>query len=62
MRGLLDTVLYALTAPIRLFGRSPRLRLAIGALAIVALFFSASRCGRSTASCRRRRQDAPPRW
>jgi hypothetical protein len=40
MRGLLDTVFYALTAPIRLFGRSSRLRLAIGALAIVALFYS----------------------
>ena len=40
MGGFLDTVLYALTAPIRLFGRSRRFRLAIGAVAVVALFFS----------------------
>jgi len=42
MRGILETALYALTAPIRLFGRSPRFRLAVGALAVVALFFGAT--------------------
>ena len=39
MRGILDTAIYALTAPVRLFGRSMVFRLALGALAIVVLFF-----------------------
>ena len=34
------SLVYILTAPIRLFGRSPRFRLALGALVVVALFFS----------------------
>ncbi len=40
MRGFLDAILYVLTAPVRLFGRSARFRLALGALVIVVLFFS----------------------
>src|SRR3970282_2178656 len=40
MRGILDTIVYAATAPIRLFGRSRRFRLALGALAVVAVFFT----------------------
>ncbi len=42
MRGILDTALYALTAPVRLFGRSPLFRLVLVGLAIVAIFFSAT--------------------
>jgi Domain of unknown function (DUF4403) len=39
MRTFIDMVLYALTAPIRLFGRSLCFRLALGAVVIVAIFF-----------------------
>ncbi|HEY5167680.1 MAG TPA: DUF4403 family protein [Pseudolabrys sp.] len=42
MRGMLDTVIYAATAPIRLFGRSRGLRLGAGAGLIVAIFFAAT--------------------
>jgi Domain of unknown function (DUF4403) len=40
MRGFLDTAFYWLTAPLRLFGRSPFFRLAVGGLVIAAIFFS----------------------
>jgi len=42
MRGMLDTMLFYATAPIRLFGRSPAFRLALGGALIVALFFAAT--------------------
>ena len=38
----LDTLIYHLTAPIRLFGRSRRFRLAIGAACILALCYAAT--------------------
>jgi hypothetical protein len=40
MRGILDSAIYLATGPLRLFGRSPRFRLIVGALAIVAVFFT----------------------
>jgi Domain of unknown function (DUF4403) len=40
MRGLLDTMLYYAAAPVRLFGRSTTFRLALGAVALVAIFFA----------------------
>src|SRR5258708_6549121 len=40
MRGILDSAVYLATAPLRLFGRSPRFRLIVGALVIVAVFFT----------------------
>jgi len=40
MGGIFNTLIYLLTAPVRLFGRSPRFRLAVGAVVIVAVFFS----------------------
>jgi hypothetical protein len=40
MRGSLDRAIYWLTAPIRLFGRSPLFRVAVGGLVVVAIFFS----------------------
>jgi hypothetical protein len=42
MRGILDSVVYGAAAPVRLFGRSPRFRLALGAVAVVAIFFWAA--------------------
>ena len=45
MRGWLDLFIYYATAPIRLFGRSRRFRLALGALAILAVCFTATLCG-----------------
>jgi hypothetical protein len=42
MRGLLDPVIYRMTAPVRLFGRSRGFRLALGACAVVAAFFAAT--------------------
>jgi len=42
MRGIIETLIFALTAPLRLFGSSPRFRLALGALVIVAVFFGAT--------------------
>jgi hypothetical protein len=39
MRGILDIVVYVLTAPIRLFGRSRPFRLALGAVLLVGLAF-----------------------
>jgi len=39
MRGLLNTLIYALTAPIRLFGRSRLFRLAFGAVLLVGAAF-----------------------
>ena len=42
MRGILQFVVYILTAPLRLFGRSQRFRWLVGALVIVAIFFAAT--------------------
>ncbi|MBI4366444.1 MAG: hypothetical protein HY543_06470, partial [Deltaproteobacteria bacterium] len=42
MRGMLDRAIYTVTAPVRLFGRSRRFRLMLGAVGIVALFFAAT--------------------
>jgi len=42
MRGKLDTVFYLASAPLRMFGRSRRFRLAIGAACIVVAFFAAT--------------------
>jgi hypothetical protein len=42
MRGFADTVLYVLTAPVRLFGRSHVVRLALAGLIIVGVFFGAT--------------------
>lgn len=42
MTGLAGDIFYIVTAPLRLFGRSRRFRLALGALAIVVLFFAAA--------------------
>lgn len=39
MRSVLDTVIYCVTAPIRLFGRSRRFRLAVGGLLVLAICF-----------------------
>ena len=50
---MLDTVLYCATAPIRWFGRSRAFRSASSARSRSAAR-STRRCGRSTASCRRR--------
>ncbi|MBI1202177.1 MAG: DUF4403 family protein [Rhodopseudomonas sp.] len=40
MRGLLDSAIYIITAPLRLFGRSRRFRIALGAVLIVIAFFT----------------------
>lgn len=40
MRGVLHFIVYILTAPLRLFGRSRRFRRLVGALAVVAIFFA----------------------
>ena len=42
MRGMLDRAIYAATAPLRLFGRSRRFRLIVGASCIVGIFFAAT--------------------
>src|SRR5665647_781132 len=42
MRGMLDSAIYMATAPVRLFGRSRRFRLLIGAVGVVAVFFVAT--------------------
>lgn len=42
MRGMLDIVVYIVTAPLRLFGRSRLFRFIFGAAAVVALFFAAT--------------------
>ncbi len=42
MGRIFDAIFYVITAPLRLFGRSRRFRLLIGALVIVALFFAAT--------------------
>jgi hypothetical protein len=42
MNTRLDTMLYYVTAPIRMFGRSRRARLVVGALVVVAVFFVAT--------------------
>jgi hypothetical protein len=42
MRGIFNSVIYYVTAPVRLFGRSRRFRLALGAGVIVAIFFTAT--------------------
>ncbi|HEX5509894.1 MAG TPA: DUF4403 family protein [Pseudolabrys sp.] len=41
-RGALGTTIYWITAPVRLFGRSARFRLIVGAPVVVAIFFSAT--------------------
>ena len=41
MRAI-DSIIYIVTSPLRLFGRSRRFRLLVGALAVVALFFAAT--------------------
>jgi Domain of unknown function (DUF4403) len=42
MRGKLDTVIYVATTPIRLFGRSRRFRIALGAACIAGVCFAAT--------------------
>ena len=42
MRRMLDDIVYYATAPIRLFGRSRRFRLALGAVVLVAVCFKAT--------------------
>ena len=42
MRGMLDRMIYTATAPIRLFGRSRRFRLGLGAFVVVVVFFAAT--------------------
>ncbi len=42
MGGMLDNVIYAATAPLRLFAGSRNFRLALGAVCIVAIFFAAT--------------------
>ncbi len=42
MRGMLDTIIYVATAPLRLFARSRRFRLALGAGCVVAASFVAT--------------------
>ncbi|HWK94973.1 MAG TPA: DUF4403 family protein [Pseudolabrys sp.] len=42
MGRIFDAIFYVITAPLRLFGRSRRFRLMIGALVVVALFFAAT--------------------
>src|SRR5262245_50971104 len=43
MSGRLDTFTYYATAPLRLFGRSRKFRLALGAAFIIAIGFAAAR-------------------
>lgn len=42
MGAFIDAVFYVITAPLRLFGRSHRFRIVIGAIVIIALFFAAT--------------------
>ena len=42
MRRMLDEAAYYATAPIRLFGRSRRFRLALGGICVIAAFFAAA--------------------
>src|SRR5664279_1876886 len=42
MNGMFDRTIYVVTAPVRLFGRSRRFRLLVGAVGVVALFFVAT--------------------
>jgi hypothetical protein len=42
MGGKLDTIIYVATAPVRLFGRSRGFRLGVGAVCVVAVFFTAT--------------------
>jgi hypothetical protein len=42
MSGRLDTFIHHATAPVRLFGRSPKFRLALGAACIIAACFAAT--------------------
>src|SRR5690606_38532835 len=42
MGRIFDAIFYVITAPLRLFGRSRRFRLIVGALVVVALFFAAT--------------------
>jgi Domain of unknown function (DUF4403) len=42
MGGMLDNVIYAATAPLRLFGGSRNFRLVVGAIGIVGIFFAAT--------------------
>ena len=42
MGRIFDAIFYIITAPLRLFGRSRRFRLFVGALIVVALFFAAT--------------------
>lgn len=42
MGRIFDAIFYALTAPLRLFGRSRRFRLIVGALIVICLFFAAT--------------------
>jgi len=39
-RGVLGTTIYWITAPVRLFGRSARFRLILGAAVVIVIFFS----------------------
>lgn len=42
MGRIFDAIFYVITAPLRLFGRSRRFRMIVGALVVVALFFAAT--------------------
>ncbi|MBS0534959.1 MAG: DUF4403 family protein [Proteobacteria bacterium] len=42
MGAFIDAIFYVITAPLRLFGRSHRFRIILGAIAIIALFFAAT--------------------
>jgi hypothetical protein len=42
MRGIIDDIIYYATSPLRLFGRSRRFRIALGAAVIVVGFFTAT--------------------
>ena len=42
MGRFLDAIFYVITAPLRLFGRSRRVRAFVGALIVIALFFAAT--------------------
>jgi hypothetical protein len=42
LSGIIDDAIYYLAAPLRLFGRSRRFRLAVMAVAIIAVFFTAT--------------------
>lgn len=42
MGPFIDAIFYVITAPLRLFGRSHRFRIVLGAIVIIALFFAAT--------------------